>query len=550
MALVTRTIRRSGPLGTAGAISLLLSSVGFLTTAQANVASPFASEPRPGGVTVQTQANVGPTGVGSDQWTTYGHDAQHSFAGETLITKRDVKKLAIAWRFPTGDAVTATPTVVDGTVYVGSWDGYFYALDLSSGALRWKFQLDAQPAVVPVPGQQPRPLTSDGGLVTSSAWFEPATTSHPALVIFGGGFTLYALDADSGALYWKYQYTGRPDQPPDPVNDGTRIFSSPVVADGLVFIGVSVDGAVGYRGYIVGADLRTGSPVWEFPTDVDASGHLLNDGCGSVWSSGSLLPALSAVVFDTADCQSDNQSILSESILALSIGDGHLIWSAKPQRVDPGCDYDFGATANVGLDGSGGATFLGVGGKDGTYYSLDAATGELKWATKVVFGGQAGGFIGTTAYDGHHVVGSTAIGDFGGPLCDPGNPRDKAVQEPNVYEFSSRTGRVLWRGKRGASFAPTTIAGGMAFNGVALAPDVIVRDITSRRILVRLRLPAPCWSGIATVGDALVLGTGTSYTGNGAGVVVFTPEGLSPSDAHTPTQRHAASVVPEAGRGM
>ncbi len=86
----------------------------------------------------------------------------------------------MAWTFPTGDAVTATPTVVNGTVYVGSWDGWFYALDLETGALRWKYQLQAQHGVTPYPGQQPRDSTSDGGLVTSSAWFEPGAPTSPA----------------------------------------------------------------------------------------------------------------------------------------------------------------------------------------------------------------------------------------------------------------------------------------------------------------------------------------------------------------------------------
>ena len=460
-------------------------------------------------------------------WPTYGHDPQHTFSGLTRLTPRSARTLRLAWKFPTGDAVTATPTVVNRTVYVGSWDGYFYALALASGALRWKFKLDPQPAVVPVPGK-PRPANSDGGLVTSSAWFEPAGPGHPPLVIFGGGFTLYALVAHTGRLFWKDEYTGRPDLPPDPVHDGTRIFSSPVVTGGKVLFGVSVDGAHGYRGYIAAADLLTGAPVWEYQTDTDVTGSVLNDGCGNVWSSGSLVPGIGAVVFDTSDCESSNQLPLSESILALSTSDGHLLWSMKPQRVDPGCDYDFGATVNVGLDGSGAATFLGVGGKDGTYYSLDPASGALRWSTNVVFGGQSGGFIGTTAYDGSHVVGSTALGDFGGPLCDPSNPRDQSFQEPTAHGFDVGTGSVLWQGTGVPSFAPTTVSNGMAFSGVALSPMVVVRDVANGNVLVKLAVKVPSWSGIATVGNALVLGTGTSYEGSGAGVLVFTPRGRPP----------------------
>ncbi|HLH27873.1 MAG TPA: PQQ-binding-like beta-propeller repeat protein, partial [Acidimicrobiales bacterium] len=190
-------------------------------------------------------------------WPTYGHDAQHTFHGRTTLTESSAKRLAVAWYYRTGDVVTATPTVVGGTVYVGSWDDNFYALDLATGALRWKARLAAQDAVTPYPGQVPRDVTSDGGLVTSSAWYEPASGRRPALVIFGGGYTLYALDAANGRTYWRHDYPGRPG-PPDPNQDGTRIFSSPVVVGGLVVFGIDVDGQHGSHGYVAAASLATG----------------------------------------------------------------------------------------------------------------------------------------------------------------------------------------------------------------------------------------------------------------------------------------------------
>ena len=122
-----------------------------------------------------------------------------------------------------------------------------------TGKLRWKHQLASQPAVSPQPGGPPDP-GSDGGMVTSSAWFEPSNGAHPDLVLFGGGYTLYVLDATTGNLFWRHDYTGRPDLPADPVHDDARIFSSPVVVDGKVVVGVSVDGLRGRRGYVVAAD--------------------------------------------------------------------------------------------------------------------------------------------------------------------------------------------------------------------------------------------------------------------------------------------------------
>src|SRR5205823_5280135 len=89
-----------------------------------------------------------------------------------------------------------------------------------------------------------------------------------------------------------------------------------------------------------------------------------------------------------------------ERVLAVNINDGTIRWTFTPPRLlqdDPACDWDFGATANLGTDSRGAPTFLGVAGKDGTYYSLDPATGTLRWQHNVVFGGFAGGmtFVGT-----------------------------------------------------------------------------------------------------------------------------------------------------------
>jgi len=479
----------------------------------------------------------GPASVapGPWDWPTYGHDAQHTFHGRTTLTETTARTLKVAWYFKTGDAVTATPTVVRGTVYVGSWDDDFYALDLETGKVKWKYALAHQDAVVPYPGQHPRPLTSDGGLVTSSAWYQAGAGARPNLVIFGAGYTLYALNADTGALYWRHDYTGRPDRPPDPDKDGTRIFSSPVVVGNKVLFGTDVDGQRGERGYVVAASLDSGDPVWEYQTDVSVSGVVLDNGCGSVWSSGTVLPRLGLVVFDTADCHFSNPPPTAETVFALHIDSGKLAWIYRPSRPDDKCDFDFGGTPNAGLTANGTAVFLGAGSKDGTYYSLDPATGRLRWKTNVVFGGFSGGFIATAAYDGTHVYGSTGLGDYGNfegageVYCNPKDPADLPMQEPTVHAFVAATGAVAWQAEHAASFAPTTVAAGMLFNGPALGGDVLnVRDDTSGALIDQVPLPGANWSGVATVGDALVVGLGNSYQAEPSGVAVLTPGGGRP----------------------
>jgi len=511
-----------------------LRRIASVTLAVAGFVAGLGASSSGAAATAGAQATTAP--INSADWPTYGHDPQHTFHGRTTITPATARSLAPAWFFPTGDAVTATPTVVAGTVYVGSWDTRFYAIDLATGQQRWRFQLDAQPAVEPQPGEVPRPIDSDGGMVTSSAWFEPGRGTRPDLVIFGGGYTLYALRAADGTLYWKHAYPGRPDQPLDPMQDGTRIFSSPVVVDGKVIIGTSVDGERGRRGYVVAASLKTGKPMWVRETDVDRKGTVLNDGCGSVWSSGTLLPKAGLVVFDVADCHFANPPPLSESVIALRVRDGRTAWVYRPRRNDSQCDFDFGATANAGLRNDGTASFLGVGGKEGTYYSIDPASGKERWHTNVVFGGFSGGFIATAAYDGRRVYGSTALGDFGrfadetgeSILCDRANPRDQQMQAPSTHAFDARTGKVAWQADQSAAFGPTTVAGGLTFHGVALRNVLQVRRADNGDVVSDLPLDAPCWSGIATVGNAIVFGTGASHQGAPDGVLAYTPGGASP----------------------
>ena len=41
------------------------------------------------------------------------------------------------WKFQTTDAVEGTAAIAGGTVYVGSYDGTFYAYDAITGGVRW-----------------------------------------------------------------------------------------------------------------------------------------------------------------------------------------------------------------------------------------------------------------------------------------------------------------------------------------------------------------------------------------------------------------------------
>src|SRR6185369_14708160 len=61
------------------------------------------------------------------------------YAGTPIASAPHLK-----WRFKTGGRVISSPAIVGNTVYAGSADGKLYAVDLASGAEKWKFATKAR----------------------------------------------------------------------------------------------------------------------------------------------------------------------------------------------------------------------------------------------------------------------------------------------------------------------------------------------------------------------------------------------------------------------
>jgi outer membrane protein assembly factor BamB len=144
-------------------------------------------------------------------------------------------------------SIIASPTVADGTVFVGSRDGYMYALDRETGEEKWRVSHDgswamSSPAVL---GNMVYAGTSDGRFVHAVnaesgeeewrfvgegyTWSSPCVAGNTVFIGDGAGY-LRAVALDSGLERWNY-----------PVSDG--VYSSPVVDDGVVFFGAD-DGYV------------------------------------------------------------------------------------------------------------------------------------------------------------------------------------------------------------------------------------------------------------------------------------------------------------------
>jgi outer membrane protein assembly factor BamB len=417
--------------------------------------------------------------VRAEDWRMYGQDLTHSFSNpQSQINPLNVFALNEVWFHQTGDVVSASPAVVGNVVYVGSWDGFFYALDAHSGRPIWPpFKVDCQKTVVPVPPGCPQPVppppprsTSDGGIITSSAAVIGGN------VYFGAGKTLYSLRASDGHLNWKRVICGHPGKGCETdEKDPTRIFSSPAVSGGKIFIGHTADGVTGYGGGFEAINAADGTVAWRFETDPSPAGGGMNRGCGSVWSSAAVDPALHLVYFGTGDCKNDAPPPYHEAIIALDTRTGTPRWVFRPRATDK-CDFDFGASPNL-INLGPGRHFVGLGGKDGTYYLLERSRGQFIWAKRVVFGGFFGGFIGGAAFDGEHIFSSTAVGDFvpksPTKVCtNPPAPGDTLVQDPSMHALNVADGSYYWKASFNYSFGATTLANGVVFSGFLGVPKI------------------------------------------------------------------------------
>jgi polyvinyl alcohol dehydrogenase (cytochrome) len=73
-------------------------------------------------------------------WTMFGKDANNSrnAVAEKAISPATAANLKVKWSIDTAGDVSASPAVADGVLYFPDYEGWLYAADAKTGALRWK----------------------------------------------------------------------------------------------------------------------------------------------------------------------------------------------------------------------------------------------------------------------------------------------------------------------------------------------------------------------------------------------------------------------------
>src|SRR5437016_5299353 len=184
---------------------------------------------------------------------------------------------------------------------------------------------------------------------------------------------------------------------------------------------------------------------------------------------------------------------------------GALRWDFSPIPSGNLGDLDFIASPNL-FTIPGGTTprpLVGVGSKNGVYYTVDRDTGALVWQQAVVAGGESGGFSPSTGV----AFGKVYAATFTGP--------------PYIFALDATNGAVAWQ-------CPTTVCDVFSFGPVGIAAGVVFVGDSSRQLrafdaatgalLRNLDLGGNITSGPAVLNDMVFVGVGLGPTGESQGV--------------------------------
>ena len=405
----------------------------------------------------------------SPVWSGWGGAGNARFQTKTAagLTPTDVPKLDLKWAFglPGGASMYSQPSVAFGRVFVGNDNGVVYSLDAKTGCLYWAYQADMFGRFAPIAA----PISGHTG-------------SRDAIFFVTRSTTAYALDAHDGKLLWKTQVrTGR-----------NNLSATAAYHDGRLYVPMSgtetlIGADLNYeccqsRGAVAALDANTGRALWLTQSIEEPLRQLGENANGkqrwgpagaSVWNTPTVDAKRGLIYIGTGNSFGRIAAATSDSILALRMKDGKMMWhhqefqgdafmarcqatngadSNCPEKLGP--DYDFGGSSAI-LQTVDGKDLLLAAGKGGIAVALDPDNeGKLLWRTQlweaqapsasglVVWGGAA---------DGAHVY---------YPLQQPGG---------GLKALDIKTGKVDWNAvintdRRGQA-GPASAIPGVVFTG-------------------------------------------------------------------------------------
>jgi PQQ-dependent dehydrogenase (methanol/ethanol family) len=321
--------------------------------------------------------------------------ANTRFSGLKQITAANAGKLQVAWSFSLGSdhGQEAAPIVVNGTMYVvGAYPNELFALDATSGEMKWKYSPRVDPSSQ---GVACCDVVNRGEIYDNGKIFYNTLDNHTV-----------AVDAKTGKEVWAVQLGD--------ISKGQTLTMAPIAVKGKILVGNS-GGEMGIKGWVTALDEDSGKIVWRGysigpdkdvligsrfkPFYPDAKGKdlgvktwpngLWQHGGGPVWGWLSYDPSLNLVYYGTGNPgpwnsnQRPGDNKWTSTIMARDPDTGELVWA---DQLDPHDMHDYDEiNENMLLDlPINGQTrhVLVHPGRNGFMFVIDRATGQIYSADK------------------------------------------------------------------------------------------------------------------------------------------------------------------------
>lgn len=406
----------------------------------------------------------GVSGAGRD-WMTYGGDVWNSFTlSSSSITASDINQTKQDWFAPADGEVSGNPVIAKGIVYFTTDAGSVYAVSEKSGTLIWKRGLDGSPI-------NSGPLYDSGRIFISTS-----------------GGRIYALNPKTGGEIWKtgVLFGSLPD----------ALRASPKAWNGVIYQSLGgTDDNKYERGGVVAVDEKSGYVLWREDLVQYAGGG------SAVFSAPAIIPQLDELVVSTGNPTPyptngdaanrgpvpSGSDYYSDSLVALSLKDGHVLWAKQVHSADAN-DYDFIAAPNALVLPKGGIA-VGAGDKDGSYYLFDAKTGGLLWKKDLSAFGETTLVMSTAAAGNNAIFAETMDVPA---LVSSWPQKYQAPAIGRVIKLEADSGRVIWSTNLPAALvaAPVTVndlifaigANGMLFALNADSGAIVWQNATGGQI--------------------------------------------------------------------
>jgi PQQ-dependent dehydrogenase (methanol/ethanol family) len=464
------------------------------------------------------------------QWVLAAKDySQTRFSKLNQITPANAGKLQVAWTFSVGSnhGQEAAPLVVNGTLYVvGAYPNELFALDATTGEMKWKYSPRVDPSSQ---GVACCDVVNRGASYDNGKIFYNTLDNHTV-----------AVDANTGKEVWVTKL--------GEITKGQTLTMAPLAAHGKVFVGNS-GGEMGVHGWVTALDENSGKIVWRAysvgadkdvkigprfkPFYPDAKGKDLGmttwpngrwqSGGGPVWGWISYDPKTNLIFYGTGNPgpwnsnQREGDNKWTSTIFARDADTGDAVWA---DQIGPHDLWDYDEiNENLLLDlpiNGQVRPVLVHPGRNGFLYVIDRATGQIYSADK--FDTQT--TMKRVDLKTGRPVNNEALKPLLGKNISGACPASPGAKDWQPTAYSPQT-RLLYIPHQHlcmdfktseAAYIPGTPYVGATVNMYAgpghYRGEFAAWDLTGRKKVWAIREKFPVWSGtMVTAGNIAVYGT-------------------------------------------